>query len=246
MTGPCGSRALIALVVATGLLLGPVLHLSPLEPPAHELLPPAGPTTADAVVDRSRMTVAALVPVPDPAARPTPGRAPGPGHVASDAGLRRAAAPRLVRIPELGALAPVEQVGVLPDGSMEIPDDIRVVGWYATAHRSVGPGDPGTAVIAGHLDSRAQGRGALHGLSRLEVGSMIEIVHADDRVSRWQVDRMLTTPRDALPVDVLFAREGSPRLALVTCGGTFDARTRSYSHNTIVLARLIDDGPDAG
>jgi hypothetical protein len=236
MVRPRGAAALIApvaLLVATGLTLGPAAQLGLLERPA----------------------VAEPVPSPDPAARTSPGRAPGPGSVGPPMEPRSApaltpaaatAAPMMVSIAELAVVAPVDQVGVLPDGSMEIPDDIRVVGWYATEHRRVSPGDPGTAVLAGHRDSRTQGLGALHGLERLEPGSPITVVHADGLASRWEVEGTLTTPRDALPADVLFAREGTPRLALVTCGGTFDARRRSYSHNIIVLARLVDAGTGAG
>jgi hypothetical protein len=234
-----GASVLVALTVAAGLTFG-------------------------SAVDRRSADVAdvsELVPVPDPAAASVPlralERAPDPGPSRSPSGastgspsgvgaqqvgpharLRSATKPLLLHIEDLGVLAPIEQVGVLADGGMEIPDDIGVVGWYATDHRRVSPGDPGTAVIAGHRDSRKQGLGALHDLVRLRPGATIDIVHADGLISRWTVEETLMTPRDALPADVLFAREGAPRLALVTCGGTFDEQTRSYSHNTIVLAQL--------
>jgi sortase (surface protein transpeptidase) len=122
---------------------------------------------------------------------------------------------------------------------MEVPDDVRVVGWYEAEMGPVRPGDPGTAVLAGHRDSRVQGEGALHDLDELHPGDPIEVVHIDGRVSSWQVDELLSTPRDRLPTELLFARDGAPRLALVTCGGRFDRRTRSYSHNTIVVASLV-------
>ena len=43
-------------------------------------------------------------------------------------------------------------------------------------------------------------------------------------------------PKDALPADRLFARDVPPRLALVTCGGEFDARARAYADNVVVIA----------
>jgi sortase (surface protein transpeptidase) len=122
---------------------------------------------------------------------------------------------------------------------MEIPDAVDTVGWYTTDQRRVSPGDPGTAVLAGHRDSSVQGAGALHDLGRMVVDDVIRIEHADGSTSTWQVDEVRTTPRDELPTDVLFARDGGPRLALVTCGGTFDPAARSYSHNTIVLATVV-------
>jgi hypothetical protein len=247
MTRPRGSRStrvttrgnsvVVALTVAAGLTLGSAVDRRSAD--VSELVPVPDPAAATAPI-----RVADLAPGPGPA-RPSQGSSAGsPSDVDSEhragphARLRSATHPLLLHIEDLGVLAPIERVGVLTDGSMEIPDDISVVGWYATEHRRVSPGDPGTAVIAGHRDSRTQGLGALHDIARLEPGSSIDIVHADGLVSRWQVERTLIAPREELPADVLFAREGAPRLAVVTCGGTFDERTRSYSHNVIVLARM--------
>jgi len=153
-------------------------------------------------------------------------------------------APVSLVIGVLGVDAPLVSVGVLPGGVMEIPHAVDTVGWYATDDRRVSPGDPGMAVLAGHRDSRLQGPGALHDLGRLAPGDAIRVTHIDGRTSAWQVDEVMETLRDALPTEVLFARGGAPRLALVTCGGTFDRRTRSYSHNTIVFASLSSSPSD--
>lgn len=130
-------------------------------------------------------------------------------------------------------------VGVLADGAMEIPDDVGTVGWYATSARRVSPGDPGVAVLAGHRDSRVQGPGALHDVSELVSGDVVRIVHVDGRVSTWRVDEVLETLREELPGELLFSREGPPRIALVSCGGEFDRATGSYTHNTIVIASEV-------
>jgi sortase (surface protein transpeptidase) len=122
---------------------------------------------------------------------------------------------------------------------MEIPDDVDTVGWYATSERRVSPGDPGVAVLAGHRDSRVQGAGALHDIGELTPGDLVRIVHVDGRVSTWRVDELLETRREELPGEILFRRDGPPRIALVSCGGEFDPTTRSYTHNTIVLASEV-------
>ena len=41
-------------------------------------------------------------------------------------------------------------------------------------------------------------------------------------------------PKSTLPLDVL-ASYGRPRLALLTCGGAFDERTRHYADNIVVV-----------
>jgi len=227
-TGRLRRPALLVLLIAAGLIVGaaslPRLG-DRLALPSPELEGPAcQPVPTDPV---------------DVATEPPP--IPEPVPVDPDSGPLVTAAPILLLIEELGVRAQIEQAGVLADGGMEVPRDVRVVGWYATEDRRVSPGDHGMAVIVGHRDSLSQGKGALYDLARLVPGALVNIVHADGRRSTWLVDESLTTPCDALPCDIVFARDGPPRLALVTCGGSFDPRTRRYTHNIIVLARLVTD-----
>lgn len=238
------SRALLAiasLVVAAGLTLGAAGMLGLIELPVRDgpllaWLKPERPET-----DPDRAAGAGAVVMPGPTQGTVRGPASGPAPRGPHARIRQTPAPLLVRIESLDVSANVVPVGVLPDGGMEIPDDVGLVGWYATDQRRVSPGEEGMAVIAGHRDSRDQGAGALHDLAVLRRGDAIDVVHLDGNVSRWRVDRILTTPRDALPAELLFRRDGRPGLALVTCGGKFDRSSGGYSHNTIVLASLVDD-----
>lgn len=220
------------LSVATGLTLTAAGMLGMLEQPLRDV-----PVLAWLVDDRPSTSTgagAAVAVAPDPALRPDLGRAPGPAPVVSTA------APVALTLPTLDVDAPLVPVGVLPDGAMEIPDDVGTVGWYATQARRVSPGDPGTAVLAGHRDSRVQGDGALRHLGDLAPGDTVQVVHLDGTLSTWTVDEVLQTPRDALPGDVLFRTDGPPTLALVSCGGEFDVTARSYTDNLIVLASPAD------
>jgi hypothetical protein len=218
------SRALpvmVVLAVAAGLTLGAagmldMLVRSPGDTPALGSRPPEPPAE-----DRAASSRAA-------GAERAP--APGPAPVVPTA------SPLSVTIGALGVSAPLVPVGIMSDGAMEIPEEVGVVGWYAREGRRISPGDPGTAVLAGHRDSRQQGRGALHDLGELEEGDVIHVVHIDGHVSVWQVDRTMLTPRDELPTDALYRSEGAPQLAIVTCGGRFERSARSYTHNVIVIA----------
>ena len=151
----------------------------------------------------------------------------------------RIAPPTMVTIASLDVQAPIDAVGLLAGGGLAVPDDAARIGWFAPVGFELAPGDPGTAVLAGHRDSRRTGPGAFHGLADIGPGARIVVQHADGRVSDWEVERSVLAPRDALPVDELFTRSGPPRLALVTCGGAFDAARRRYSHNVIVYAMLV-------
>lgn len=129
--------------------------------------------------------------------------------------------------------ATVRPVGVNQDGSMEIPDNPKEVGWYKLT--GVRPGDAGTAVIAGHVDSRTQGRGAFFELSTLTVGDQI-VLETPDGNQSWTVSALAVYPRPQLPIADIFTLSGAPRLALVTCGGEFDRVAGSYRDNVVVYA----------
>lgn len=148
------------------------------------------------------------------------------------------APPRQLRLPSLGIDAPVVDVGLEDGGAMEIPHDISTVGWYELG---VTPGAAsGTAVIAGHVDSREQGRGALFELRTMDVDDTIEVEHADGAVTQWRVVARRSFPKEELPITDLFTRSGEPRLVLITCGGEFDRSARRYADNIVVYAVPVD------
>jgi sortase (surface protein transpeptidase) len=143
---------------------------------------------------------------------------------------------RLV-IPAIGVDHPVVEVGRHPDGTMEIPHDVHEIGWYGPL--GIRPGDAGAAVLAGHVDSRAQGPGAFFGLRDLDVGDAI-VVGTEDGEQRWVVSGRNRYPKAELPIETVFAVEGAPRLVLITCGGRFDAGRRSYADNVVVHAEPLE------
>ena len=42
--------------------------------------------------------------------------------------------------------------------------------------------------------------------------------------------------KTTIPLDRYFARDGAPRLTLITCGGPFDRTTGHYRDNVVVTA----------
>jgi LPXTG-site transpeptidase (sortase) family protein len=142
------------------------------------------------------------------------------------------APPARITIPAIGVDAPVVPVALEPDGTMEIPEDVATIGWFEPGVR---PGQPGSAVLSGHVDSRTQGRGAFFDLEDLDVGDEVTI-ETTGGPQRWQVTARQRFAKDALPISELFTREGDPRLVLITCGGEFDAGARSYSDNVVIVA----------
>jgi hypothetical protein len=117
-------------------------------------------------------------------------------------------------------------------GELAIPDDPTVVGWYQFGPS---PGQPGSAVLAGHLDWHRR-PGAFFRLGEVSLGSIVTIQYADGSSRRFQVVENTLVPKQSLPVNDVFERTGLPTLRLITCGGTFDRRTHHYRSNVVVTA----------
>ena len=140
--------------------------------------------------------------------------------------------PQRLSLPSLGVDAEVVPVGLEADGGMKVPDDVTQVGWYAPG---VEVGAAGTAVLAGHVDSRVQGPGALFDLRRLEPGDPVT-VSGDGEATEWRVTGRTRYAKDELPLDEIFRWDGEPRLVLITCGGDFVAEDSQYRDNVVVYA----------
>ncbi|RBY84045.1 class F sortase [Blastococcus sp. TF02A-30] len=172
--------------------------------------------------------------LPEPS--PTAGAAPVPTRSALPPTAEPAPAPARIAVPALGIDAPVDAVGVAADGQMELPEDVSRVGWYRFGPT---PGAAGSAVLAGHVDDAEQGLGALAPIADAEVGAEVVVTEAAGTVTRWRVVSREVITKQVLPVDRIFAREGAPRLTLVTCGGPFQPELRSYRDNVVVVAEPI-------
>lgn len=146
-----------------------------------------------------------------------------------------AAAPVLatsVRIPSLDIELGLRATGVDRDGQMVLPADPAVLGWY---RYGPAPGRPGSAVLAGHVDSVFRGVGPLAVLAGVRPGARVLLDLPSGRRAIWRVDSVETFDRQALPAEV-FARTGPPRLRLITCTGEFDPAVGGYQQNLVVTA----------
>lgn len=160
---------------------------------------------------------------------------PGDDHHDSAEGLSPSI-PTRISIPSLGVRAKVIKVGRAADGSIATPatDPAEATGWYRFGPT---PGELGTAVIVGHVDTDSQ-PAVFHRLSELRKGKLIEVDREDHRVATFTVESVETFPKTAFPADRVFASPDRARLALVTCGGAWVGGHIGYSDNVIVFATL--------
>jgi sortase (surface protein transpeptidase) len=154
----------------------------------------------------------------------------------SDRGYRATPVPVRIQIPRIGVASSLDRLGRASDGTVQTPPLSRaaVAGWYAPGPR---PGDPGSAVILGHVDSR-RGPAVFYRLRELRRGDQITVTRADGTSVRFVVQRTEQYPKRRFPTDDVYYPTLTPGLRLVTCGGEFDHTIDHYKSNIIVFAAV--------
>lgn len=139
--------------------------------------------------------------------------------------------PAAVEMVALGIDAPVVPAGIDADGAFDLPPGSQA-GWYRFGPA---PGDRGSAVLAAHVDWNGA-PGAFFPLRDAALGDRLSVAYDDGSIVEFEVVSVEDYVKTELPLEELFARDGPPQLALITCGGEFDRETRSYASNVVVLA----------
>jgi sortase (surface protein transpeptidase) len=152
----------------------------------------------------------------------------------STRGYRATPVPVRIEIPAIGVTSSLDRLGRAPDKTVQVPSRWEVAGWYAPGTR---PGDPGSAVILGHVDSRS-GPAVFYRLRELRRGDLVEVARADGSTVRFVVQRTEQYDKRRFPTDEVYYPTLTPALRLVTCGGEFDATAGHYRSNIIVFATL--------
>jgi Sortase domain len=149
-------------------------------------------------------------------------------------GYQAAPVPVRLDIPKIHVASSLDRLGRAPDGTVEVPSRWEVAGWYALGPR---PGDPGSAVILGHVDSKS-GPAVFYRLRELGPGDQIDVSRADGSSVRFVVERTAQYLKTRFPTDEVYYPTLVPALRLVTCGGQFDFTTGHYRSNIIVFATI--------
>ncbi|GAA2409482.1 MULTISPECIES: class F sortase [Streptomyces] len=169
---------------------------------------------------------------PIPAGPPPDVRLPPAARPLADA------LPQRVEIPALGVRAPVVARGLDAHGAVDPPPyrQAAAVGWYAAGPA---PGAEGAALMVGHTDTETR-PAVFHRLAALRPGARVRVLLAGGRVAEFTVDDVRTVERDQFDAGWVYGphRPGRAELRLITCAGTFDRATRTYSANLVVSAYL--------
>jgi LPXTG-site transpeptidase (sortase) family protein len=133
--------------------------------------------------------------------------------------------------------APFTTLDIGASGQLEPPPagDTNLVGWYA---KGASPGEKGTAVIAGHVDTKTSAA-VFANLNELQPGDRFTVERADGRDAEFVVDDKETFAKDAFPSDRVYADAERPEVRLITCAGEYDHEAKDYKDNLVVFAHLV-------
>lgn len=199
------------------------------EPAAQITNPAVAPTTTHAPIESTNSSIPPTI-------------APPPTIPIEEALAEAAVAarpphrPQRVHIASIGVDATIIDLGLNPDRTLEVPEDIRLTGWWTG--RSV-PGEEGPSIVVGHVDSAAAGPGVFWRLRELDIGDLIEVERSDGSIAEFRVIETELVLKDEFPTEKVYGSTEGSQLRLITCGGSFNRSAGSYLGNVIVYAEHV-------
>ena len=210
-------------------------------------------TSGPKVATEAEPNAATVTPSPEPTTSPTPTQEAEPTGTPSAEPMTQAATtppPVPTAAPEAAGLpvrlqidtrtvkvdAAVEEVGHTDKGTMGVPKAWENVAWFKLGTR---PGQPGNAVIAGHLDSKT-GPAVFWRLGELKPGEVVSVVNDQGETTRFEVKKTAVYETEEAPLQEVFGPSDAARLNLITCDGAFDQETRTYDRRLVVYTEKID------
>ncbi len=143
-------------------------------------------------------------------------------------------------VPSARIYASIKKVGRTPNGAMGAPDNPDVIGWLDS---SAEPGEAGNALMVGHRDytdiNGKVGYGVCWELDKSSLGDAIIVIDTDNAVAYVYevIEKVTVDPTDPDALSYLRQTE-EPVVTLITCNGSFDVETHTYSHRLVLVGLL--------
>ena len=145
--------------------------------------------------------------------------------------------PKYIAIPAIGvADVRIFSMGLLPNSTIKTPTNIYDAGWYEASAK---PGAAGVMFIFGHV-SNMTNNGIFKDLKKITTGDTVVVTGGDNKTYRYTVTGRESSPVDQIAMQTILTPRapGTSELALMTCDGTYDPRTQTFSKRLVVFARL--------
>ncbi len=145
--------------------------------------------------------------------------------------------PLSIDIPAIGLHSRLLDLGINSNGMIQVPSLTTQAGEAAWYKYSATPGEIGSSVIEGHVDSY-RGPAVFFRLGALHPGERVDVRLADGITAVFRVTGVRKYAKSHFPTKTVYGTPGYAALRLITCGGTFDYSTRNYLSSIVVFASL--------
>nr|WP_155852630.1 class F sortase [Arthrobacter sp. H14] len=149
--------------------------------------------------------------------------------------------PASVAIDSIGAGSDLMKLGLEADGTVAVPpgDAGAPAGWY---ENSPTPGELGSSIILGHVNSIQTGVGVFYRLHELKDADQVSVTREDGTVAVFEVYRVDTYEQASFPTAKVYGNAARAELRLITCAG-FEPSTGEFTQNTVAYAYLVSSHP---
>lgn len=144
--------------------------------------------------------------------------------------------PKRFEIPKFGISSNIQYVGLNSAGEMDVPNNNTDVAWFYLGTK---PGEVGSAVIAGHLDSKYGKPAVFWNLKNLVKGDAVYIFNSNGERKNFEVMYAERYNTDQAPMEKIFGANDGIYLNLVTCDGVWDKYKINYNKRLVVYAKLV-------
>ncbi|MDP2630144.1 MAG: class F sortase [Candidatus Uhrbacteria bacterium] len=141
--------------------------------------------------------------------------------------------PVRIKIQKIKVDAPIDSVGLTSNGAVGVPKNPTHAAWF---NKSPSPGNVGSAVITGHIGPWGGGlKPAFDNLKKLKKGDAILVKNKKGVMTTFIVNKIkVYNENDDVP-EAFFSSDGKAHLNLITCAGTWNRISKSYSKRLIVF-----------
>ncbi len=136
-----------------------------------------------------------------------------------------------------GARVPVVAVSTTSDGTLDVPGDADVSGWWRGGSRI---GDPfGSVLLSAHVDSATKGLGPYVELLGVRRGQSV-VLTSEHLRQEYVVSSLKLLDKGPLADHPwVYSATGPHRLVMVTCAGPFDPARGGYQQLAVVTATAV-------
>jgi len=141
-------------------------------------------------------------------------------------------------IPAIDLDAPIEPVGILANGALDVPQKNQWtgVGWYDAGPI---PGQSGSAIIDGHLDRPGGAPAVFWNLHQLQRGDTVMVVDARGQILHFQVVELQAYQPDEAPLERIYGDHSGRYLNLITCAGFWMPARHQTTERLVVYTKKV-------